>query len=91
VLSPDFHNDVTALIPIMVLTKVTDRHRRQSSANVRDHSPGLHRIFIAIAVLGEAFALAGAANPGDRWTDVIVVVTLAACAIVFTAELVRAD
>jgi hypothetical protein len=91
VLATDFHNDVTALIPILVLTKVADRHRRQALPDGRDHRAVWHQLFIGAALVGEVFALAAAANPGHGWIDAIVVLVVVVCIPVFAVELLRSD
>ena len=85
----DFFVAVSALFPLLVLTKVGDRHRRQS-ANTGDHEPWMHRLFIVVALVGEGFALAGAAKKGvGEPEETIVIVALVICGLIFCIELLR--
>lgn len=87
----EFFAAVTALFPLLVLTKIGDRHRRQS-AGMYDHDPLVHAAFIIVAVVGEGFALAGAAKEDIGWfVEVAVILTLAICGGMFTWELIRFD
>jgi hypothetical protein len=85
----DFFVAVTALFPLLVLTKIGDRHRRQAHTD-GDHGQFLHQVFILIALVGEIFALAGAAteSPG-LLSEVVVVTTLCICGLIFVCELLR--
>ena len=85
----EFFAAVTALFPLLVLTKIGDRHRRQSHTDC-DHDQFWHQIFIVLAVVGEGFALAGAATKdAGVLVEVVVVVLLAFCGLIFAVELLR--
>jgi hypothetical protein len=87
----EFFAAVTALFPLLVLTKSGARHRRQSHTD-GDHGQLLHQFFILIAVVGEAFALAGAATQDPTMlVEAVVIVTLCVCGLIFAGELLRND
>jgi hypothetical protein len=87
----EFFAAVTALFPLLVLTKIGDRHRRRS-AGMCDHDPRMHAAFIIVAVVGEGFALAGTAKEDIGWfVEVAVIIALAICGGIFTWELIRSE
>ena len=84
-LQSDFYNDVSALIPIMVLTKVADRHRRQ--AQHHDHDLTLHRFFVVVAIIGEGAALALATTKHAKaWQEWFVIAAIVFCGFIFAWE-----
>lgn len=90
-LGPDFFNNTSALLPVLLLTKVADRARRQANGAAAT-SLMSHRVFIAMALVGEGGALIGASveelRGGIVWPLSFVVL---ACGYLFASELLRAD
>ena len=89
-LDTNFYNDVRALIPIFVLTKVADRHRRQAQG--RDHDLVFHRLFVGVAIAAEGVALALASTDhAKEWVDWVLIAAMAFCGAIFAWELLRLD
>ncbi|GAB3785419.1 hypothetical protein GCM10027601_20870 [Nocardioides ungokensis] len=90
-LGPDFFNNASALLPILLLTKVADRARRQTTGNVVSPMT-LHRLFIVVALIGEVGALVGASMEDTRgWMIWLLWAALLFCGALFACELLRAD
>jgi hypothetical protein len=83
----EFYSVASALLPLMVLTKVSDQIRRRATDAAEREE--MHLIFVAVAIVGEGFALVATAtkNVPDpvRWT---VLLTLVVCGSIFALELI---
>jgi hypothetical protein len=91
VLEPDFFNNASAVLPILLLTKVADRTRRLT-LNKQAASLRSHRAFIVVALAGEAAALTAALAEGTRsWVVGPLLLAMVICGAVFADELLRAD
>ena len=98
-LEKDFYNAVAALLPLLMLTKVVDRHRRQHmrkldtpeashDTNKQRTEQYRHRAFLFLAALTEALALLGAAwKHDDTVLNWLLLGMVAFCGIFFTIEL----
>ena len=94
-LDGDFYNNVCALLPLLMLTKVVDRHRRQhmkqlairAGASVRGEQLR-HRRFLVLVAVTEVLALLSAGwDHHNTLADVALVVLVALCGVWFTVEL----
>jgi cytochrome c biogenesis protein CcdA len=99
-IGPDFFNNACAVLPILLLTKVADKARREAKAarEVEGAKPrravaeDTHRLFVVVALAGEAAAFIGSLLEGSRDLVALVVgVVLVACGLLFGYELWRPD
>jgi hypothetical protein len=90
----EFYNNVCALLPLLMLTKVVDRHRRQHmqelAIKVSERNEQLrHRIFMVLVAATEVLALLSAGwDHHNAWLDGLLIVLVALCGVFFTVELV---
>jgi hypothetical protein len=91
----EFYNNVAALLPLLMLTKVVDRHRRQHMEQLavfksrRRDEDLRHRAFLVLAALTEALALLSAGwDHHQTWPDLVLIGLVAICGLFFTVELV---
>lgn len=90
-LGPDFFNNASAVLPILLLTKVADRARREAAGST-PASLGSHRTFIVMALAGETGALVGAAVEATRHVIVLpLAIVILVCGLFFAWELLGAD
>jgi hypothetical protein len=89
----DFFNNAVALLPVMILTKVVDRHRRQANAEqTTARQICVHRWFVGVSILGILLAMLGAAIADWRsWTSWAVVVCLVLSSTLLVAQLVAQE
>jgi hypothetical protein len=89
----DFFNNTVALLPLMILTKVVDRHRREAHGEgTTARQIGVHRWFVGISILGIGFAMLGAAVEDCRsWASWTVVGCLALSSTLLVCELLARD
>jgi hypothetical protein len=94
----DLCNDVAALLPVLILAKITDRFRRHNMGHVLG-SIRWHRVFIGAALLGEVRALAGAAwissghasGTWSNWFTVPLALNVVLCIGIFAREIMASD
>lgn len=89
----DLFNNAVALLSVMVLTKVADRHRREAkNAEFTDRRNAIHQCFVAVSLAGIVLAMAGSAIVDCRspasW---LVGILLAVSGALFASELMRRD
>lgn len=98
-MTADLYNNVAAVLPVLMLAKITDRYRRRSFRPPANGSFRSHQAFISFALAGEGFALVGAGlvsfqRATATWslictTGVSLMVVL--CGIMFGVEILRAE
>jgi hypothetical protein len=100
-LDSEFYNNVCALLPLMMLTKVVDRHRRHYMGEIvsKEQAPmwrrkarQRHRVFLVLAAATEALALLSAGwDHGNALADWLLIGLVAVCGAFFTVEVVIGD
>jgi len=91
----EFYNNVCALLPLLMLTKVVDRHRREDGGQLAIFGAAprteqlRHRGFLVLAAATEALALMSAGwDHHYASLDWVLVWLVAICGVWFTVELV---
>ena len=92
-MNADFFNNAVALLPVMMLAKVVDLHRRQANAEqTTARQIRVHRWFVGVSIVGIGFAMLGAAIEDWRsWASWAVVVCLVLSSTLLVAQLVAQE